>query len=213
MKISLQNIGKRYNSEWIFKDINLEFSSNDSYAILGGNGSGKSTFLQILAGNFIPSEGKISYSFNSKEISSEDVFKHISIATPYLELFEEFTLKEQIEFHSKFKRLRLPGKKIIERLYLETAVNKSIKYFSSGMKQRVKLALAILSDCPILLLDEPTSNLDHKAIEWYQRLISDFGKGKLIFVCSNKIANEYSFCTKVINIEEYKLSESERVKE
>jgi len=206
MKIELKNIGKRYNYEWIFRDINYEFTSESNYVILGANGSGKSTLLQVIAGNLMSSDGTISYWVDKKNILQEDVFTYLSVATPYLDLFEEFTLGESVEFQKKFKPFYkdLDGKQIIEILQLEKAADKQLKYFSSGMKQRVRLALAILSKTPILLLDEPTSNLDKKGIEWYQQLIYQYSQDRLIIVCSNQQDQEYTFCDKQLNIEDYK---------
>lgn len=207
VKVVLEKIGKRYNYEWIFRNINYEFSSESKYVILGANGSGKSTLLQLIAGNSIASEGIIHYNIGNKTINADDVYKQISYAAPYIELFEEFTLKESIDFHSKFKHMlnNLSTKEIIEITELEKSTNKQLKYFSSGMKQRVRLALAILSNTPILLLDEPTSNLDKKAIDWYQKLMNDFaGNKRLIIVASNQQEYEYSFCNKEIKVEDFK---------
>ena len=205
MKIILEDIGKRFNREWVFKNINLEFENSEGIVILGGNGSGKSTFLKVLAGNCLPSEGSIKYfDEQDKTISSESIFKSLSFSSPYLELFDEFSLKETLNFHSKFKPLLLGNEEIIELAYLGKSAEKPIKHFSSGMKQRVRLALAILSNCPILFLDEPTSNLDSKGISWYKEIIEKYAKNKLIFVGSNNQENEYFFCKKSINIEAYK---------
>lgn len=207
MHIQLTNIGKRYNYEWIFKGVHTEFTPENNYAILGSNGSGKSTLLQVIAGNFIPSEGEIKYSQENKDIASEDIYKKVSIATPYLDLFEEFTLKESVEFQSKFKPFLdgLTTQQIISLMQLEKAKDKQLKHFSSGMKQRVRLALAILSNTPLLLLDEPTSNLDKNAIAWYQQLIQTYSKNRLIIVASNQLEYEYaSFCNLFINVEDYK---------
>lgn len=208
MLIKLENIGKRYNYEWIFRKVDYEFSNENNYVILGSNGSGKSTLLQVIAGNLIPSEGKINYQETNSEniIEEENIFHHLSYAAPYLDLFEEYTLRESIEFQANFKPFSsgLKTNQIIEILQLEKAKDKQLKYYSSGMKQRVRLALAILADTPILLLDEPTSNLDRKAIDWYQRLVSDFSKNRLIIVASNQQEYEYPFCNKEINIEQYK---------
>ncbi len=205
MKIILEDIGKRFNREWVFKNINLEFENSGGVVILGGNGSGKSTFLKVLAGNTLPSEGSIKYlDEQSRTIASESIFRSLSFSSPYLELFDEFSLKETLNFHSKFKPLLLGNTEIIELAYLDKATEKPIKHFSSGMKQRVRLALAVLSDCPILFLDEPTSNLDSKGISWYKEIIEKYAKNKLIFVGSNNQENEYFFCTKSINIEAYK---------
>ncbi|MES2139532.1 MAG: ATP-binding cassette domain-containing protein [Bacteroidota bacterium] len=206
MQIKLNNVGKRYNYEWIFRKVNYEFTSDNNYVILGGNGSGKSTLLQVITGNIMQSEGEVNYTISDSKIENETIFKHLSFAAPYLELFEEFTLAESIEFQAKFKPFykELDTKKIIELTQLEKAKDKQLKQYSSGMKQRVRLALAILSDTPLLLLDEPTSNLDKKAIDWYQELIHNYSKNRLIFVCSNQQEYEYPFCNKQLFIEEFK---------
>nr|WP_276902370.1 ABC transporter ATP-binding protein [Pedobacter kyonggii] len=204
MNITLQNVGRRFNKEWIFRNLSTEFTSGNSYAILGPNGSGKSTLLSVLTGSLSPSEGEISFS-DTKEISVENIYKYISLAAPYLELVETFTLKESIDFHFKFKNFApgLDSKKLINILGLEKAANKEIKYFSSGMKQRTKLALACCTDTPILFLDEPTSNLDVQGINWYRELIENFGKNRLTIIGSNQI-QEYNFCTNQIQISDYK---------
>jgi len=207
MIISLENIGKRYNYEWIFRNVNYEFGTEDNYVILGSNGSGKSTLLQVIANSLIASEGKISYKDNAgKVIPEDDIFQHLSYAAPYLELFEEFTLAESIEFQGKFKPFYdgLTTKSIIEIAELEKAKNKQLKHYSSGMKQRVRLVLAVLAKTPLLLLDEPTSNLDKKAIDWYQQLVNAYSKDRLIIVASNQQEYEYPFCNKELSIEDYK---------
>ena len=195
MKITLENIGKRFGREWIFRNVNFEFSGNDKYSILGTNGSGKSTLLQILAGASSQSEGTISY--NPKD-ESNNLFQNISYAAPYLELPEEMTWREAVKFHGKFKKFAtsLKEEDVISVSGLDASANKEIRNFSSGMKQRAKLALAILSDTPLLFLDEPATNLDEQSVKWYQSLISEFAKDKLVIVCSNYNKEECSFCTK-----------------
>jgi ABC-type multidrug transport system ATPase subunit len=206
MQIKLNNIGKRYNYEWIFRNVNYEFTSDNNYVILGANGSGKSTLLQVIAGSLIASEGTIEYKTQDFVIPEDEIFKHISYASPYLELFDEFTLIESIEFQAQFKPFfnGLTSKQIIELTQLEKAKDKQLKYYSSGMKQRVRLALAILCNSPLLLLDEPTSNLDKKSIDWYQNLVDQHSKQRMIIVCSNEQTYEYPFCNKHLHIEDYK---------
>ncbi len=206
MNIKLDNIGKRYNFEWIFRNVTLDLSPEHNYVILGANGSGKSTLLQVVASNLIHSEGTIEHSVKGKKLDVDQVYKYISYAAPYLDLFEEFTLIESIEFHSKFKSFQkgLNVNEIVKLTELEKAKNKQLKYYSSGMRQRVRLALAVLSDTPLLLLDEPTSNLDKKAIDWYQRLVNDFSNDRMIIVASNQQEYEYPFCDQQISIEDYK---------
>lgn len=205
MQIILEQIGRRFNREWIFKKIDYSFKSGQSYAILGINGSGKSTLLQVISGSLTPSIGNLSYSLNNNEIAVEQVFQQLSIAAPYLELIEEFTLTEVLEFHFNFKtRLNnLTNKDLIELLNMDSSKNKQLKYFSSGMKQRVKLILALCADTPLLLLDEPTSNLDDQGINWYKDLVAKFTSNRLVIVCSNQ-AHEYEFCTHQLIISDYK---------
>ena len=212
MKIDLSQAGKRFNREWIFRNATIEFQQHISYAITGPNGSGKSTILQCIAGMMQLSEGTIQYANGnpakdgaSGQLANEHAYKHVSFCAPYLELIEEMTLIEFLNFHSGFKDF-LPGidvEKIIDLLELKEAAGKQIRYYSSGMKQRVKLAQAIFSDTVILLLDEPCSNLDVQGIELYHSLINDYCKERLVIVSSNDEV-EYNFTNERINILDYK---------
>ncbi len=205
MKIILEQIGRRFNREWIFKNVNYTFEAGKTYAILGANGSGKSTLLQLISGSLTSSEGKINYSKNGVQVDIENIFPELSLAAPYLDLIEEFSLSEHIDFHFQFKKFRKGYDKasLIALLNLLHSEHKSLKNFSSGMKQRVKLALAFCSETKVLLLDEPTSNLDQQGVEWYRSLISRFSTDRLVIICSNQ-EHEYSFCQERINVEDYK---------
>lgn len=206
MEIILEKVGRRFNREWIFRNIEYTLESGKSYAILGINGSGKSTLLQILCGSLAPSEGNIFFRNDTgKLIDVEQLFQKVSIAAPYLELIEELTLLETIEFHFKFKeRLNaISDKEIVDLLGMQASKRKQIKYFSSGMKQRVKLALAFLSNTPFLFLDEPCSNLDEQGVLWYKQLVNRYSTDRLVVVCSNQLV-EYEFCEKRLFIKDYK---------
>ncbi len=204
MNITLNNIGRRFNKEWIFKGIDYEFEHGSNYAVLGPNGSGKSTLLSILLGSLTPSEGKLGY-HNPQEIAVDNIYQYISFAAPYIDLIEEFTLQETVAFHFQFKDYAegLNESAVLNVLGLEKSQDKALKHFSSGMKQRTKLALACCANSPILLLDEPTSNLDAQGIDWYLALIEKYGRDKMIIVGSNQ-AHEYGFCDKLLNISDYK---------
>lgn len=205
MQIILENIGRRFNRDWIFRGIDHVFTQGGSYAILGPNGSGKSTLLNVLNGSLAPSIGDIKYLNGEVPIAIEIVYKQLSLAAPYLELIEEFTLAEMIDLHFKFKSYRagMDNAAVIDLLNMHPSRNKAIRYFSSGMKQRLKLALAFCSDTPLLMLDEPTSNLDKQGVEWYLGLVQQFAKGRLTIVCSNQ-EHEYSFCENRLDISDYK---------
>ncbi|RYE16455.1 MAG: ABC transporter ATP-binding protein [Sphingobacteriales bacterium] len=205
MKITLENVGRRFNRDWIFRGIDYAFISGESYAILGPNGSGKSTLLQVLNGSLAPSAGKLGYFNGDKEIEAEKVFNYLSLAAPYLELIEEFTLAEVIDFHFKFKAYKngIDKQAVITLLGMDASKNKLVKYFSSGMKQRLKLALAFCSDTAMLMLDEPTSNLDTQGVDWYLNLVEQYAAGRLTIICSNQ-EHEYAFCRNRLNIVDYK---------
>ncbi|MFH1160008.1 MAG: ABC transporter ATP-binding protein [bacterium] len=206
MTITLTGIGKKFNTEWIFRGITTTFESGEAVAILGRNGSGKSTFLQVVAGNIHPTAGRITYSLNGTTVSDTDIFRHLSLVAPYEELIEEFTLDEMLRFHFSFKSLlkeySIPG--IIDLLAFSQWKSKPIRKYSSGMKQRVKLACAILSDTSLLFLDEPTTNLDKAGIDWYLELIHRHHKDRTLIVCSNLQEAESGFCGRRIQIEDYK---------
>jgi len=206
MKITLEHISKRFQRHWIFKEVNYSFTGPGAYALLGRNGSGKSTLLRIIAGMQAPSSGKaLVYNNDQSPTPASEVYSRISFCAPGMELVEELTLQEFFDFHFSFKRplQNLSVAKIIELTGLKDAVNKPIGDYSSGMKQRVKLAQAIFSDTPILLLDEPCTNLDQKGVEQYHEWIEQYGKDRLVIVASND-EREYFFCKDKVVIEDYK---------
>lgn len=205
MNIQLENLGKRYRYDWIFRGVDYRFTPENRYAILGSNGSGKSTLMKILSGHLTPSKGQVIFELAEKKITPEQIYKQVSYAAPYIELIEEFTLEEAIVFHQKLKPLLsgLNKDSVFEMLALHRARHKEIRHFSSGMKQRLKLVLAIASDTPVLLLDEPSTNLDVQGIEWYKNLIQKYASDRLTIIASND-PHDLDFCTKQLNIPDYK---------
>ena len=205
MNIHLNNTGKRFNREWIFRKLDYEFLQGKSYAITGTNGSGKSTLLQIIAGATLHSEGKIEYhSTQPNQIAvGENAYKQIAFAAPYLDLVEEMTATEFFTFHNNFKPFTTAFAEMLQAVGLQKAVDKQIRYYSSGMKQRLKLAQAFFSDTTVLLLDEPTTNLDEEGIEVYKNLWAKHTANRLVIVSSND-KTEYENCNDVIRIGDYK---------
>lgn len=205
LKIHLTEASKRFQYEWIFRNLNLQLTQGDSLAITGGNGSGKSTLLKCISGAIPISDGKIIFEHSGKEIPGSEWYKYLALSAPYLELPEEFSLHELIDFHFKFKRPlnQIQPKELIEILYLGQHSNKPVSQFSSGMKQRLKLGLTIFSDVPLILLDEPTSNLDKKGVAWYSDLIANYQGNRTLIVCSNE-PREYEFCDSKLAMEDFK---------
>ncbi len=203
LSISVQNIGKRFEREWIFRNLTCDFCSTNPTAIVGSNGSGKSTLIKSLVGYLPLSEGNLIYSEKEKIISKENWQDYIAWAAPYTELIEEFTLIEQLKFQQAFKPFDIEINQIIEKLGFVNTKNKAIRFFSSGMKQKLKLALAIYSDAKIIFLDEPTSNLDKQNSEWYLKEIATIFNKKILVVASNQEI-EYHFCSQIIDIQSLK---------
>src|SRR5579859_986334 len=193
MKIVAENLGKRFNREWVFRNFNYQFTAGKTYAITGPNGSGKSTLMQVLWGQMHPSTGFV----NFEHPSPGELFQFVAIAAPYMELIEEFTLEEMIRFHFKFKKCRIPLEAVAERIGLKASGSKTISSFSSGMKQRAKLALAFYSDVALLFLDEPCTNLDKKSIQWYHDQLASVPSEASVFIASNQEAEYPLSATKI----------------
>lgn len=194
-EIRLEHIGRRFNRDWIFRQLDYSFVSGSRYAVLGPNGSGKSTLMRIVSGSLTSSEGTVTYHQDGKVIAPEHVYRQLSIAAPYMELIEEFTLREMMSFHFSHKSI-LEGygaDTVAEYIGLRSSMDKALRFFSSGMKQRVKLALACFAKSEILLLDEPIVNLDAQAVNWYHRLLSDTVGSRLLIIASNQ-EEEYKIC-------------------
>lgn len=205
LDVKLKGAGKRFQYDWIFKNLSFDIQAGETCVITGSNGSGKSTLLKSISCISPLTEGNIEFQLNGEEIKEAEIYPHLVISAPYLELPEEFTLLELLKFHFKFKKpiQNWTFDQMMERMYLGEHRYKSINQFSSGMKQRLKIGLCLFSDVPLVLLDEPTSNLDEKGLNWYLEMIGDFSAKRTIIISSNE-PREYGFCKKHISIENYK---------
>jgi ABC-type multidrug transport system ATPase subunit len=206
MEIKLTNIGKRFNREWIFRKIDIQLKNDTVCGIIGPNGSGKSTLLKLIAQAELPSEGKVKFSSEKQAISSEKAYESISIAAPYTDVPEQLTLSEFLDFHLKFAPLKkgLSKNAFLTEIYLAESVDKQIAHFSSGMKQRLKLGLALLSQKPLVILDEPSSNLDDRGIKFYQKLLAENREDRIILIGSNEEKKELFIADEKLNISDYK---------
>ena len=206
MNIELKNIGKKFRNEWIFKDVNYVFEEGKKYAITGFNGSGKSTLIQVISGLIPANLGEVNYSQDGNKIGEDEAYKSLFITAPYIDLIEEYTLSEALDFHFKFKPLQegLDKASFLKLIFLEAHVAKPIKQFSSGMKQRLKLGLAFTTGAKAIFLDEPTTNLDQQGIDWYLDMVSKLEGSKLVIISSND-KREYQFCDEVLSVSDFKV--------
>jgi ABC-type multidrug transport system ATPase subunit len=185
MQIELEDIGKKFGKGFVFRHLSKRIETGSRLGIVGSNGSGKSTLLQIIAGLQLPTEG-----FVHRPIDEKSLYKHISFCSPALGLYEDFTLHEHIRFYSELKPLRFSIEECMELMQLEKHKDKRIKHFSSGMKQRVKLALAMFANTEVLFLDEPCSHLDKKSELWYAETMLRCSPLRTIIIASNDQESE-----------------------
>jgi len=200
MLICVDNISKRYTTGWVIKDFSVQIPSKSKIAITGPNGSGKSTLIQIIAGYLSCTKGNIVYSHNGNNIQRDNIYQHISMSAAYAELDEEFTPTEIYKHYSHFKKFLISdAKEFLELADLKREKNQTISSFSSGMKQRLSIALACCMDVPLLIMDEPTSFLDGQRKSWYQDMLVHYAKEKTVIIASNDPL-DYSFCDSVFSI-------------
>jgi len=202
MQIQLKNCSKSYNHQPIIHALSHTVLSGSKTAILGNNGSGKSTLSLLLAGQIEPNSGIISWSHNGKEIPVEHVFTEVSLSSPALVLPEEFTIEDLIQFHTRFKPVdsKFTAEYVMDLCSFDSSIkNKAIKNFSSGMKQRIKLCLAVYSKSSLLILDEPTENLDANGIELYQKLIREIKPERTVIIATNR-DSDYASCDVFIRL-------------
>jgi len=206
VQIEAQGLGRRYGRQWIFKNLSHDFRPGTATAVLGPNGAGKSTLLSILAGQLLPTTGEVRYQLGGRPLPVAEVPRQLAYCAPYLDLPEDFTLLELLAFHTRLKPLR-PGvstANLVDIMYLQKARHQPVREFSSGMKQRLKLGLALYAAAPLLLLDEPTTNLDANGAAWYLEHVARVRQNadRLVIVSSN-VPAEYAFCEAQVRITDF----------
>lgn len=205
MDITFQQVSKRFSYEWIFRNIDYTFSSGQKIGIIGPNGSGKSTFLRVLLGTVEPSSGKVMYFDQGTSIPVEQVYNKFSFAAPYMDLPGNFTMEEIIRFHFSFRKPQdnISAQQLIELAQLGASKRKYFNQFSSGMKQRFKLALAFCSESYVVVLDEPTTNLDSATKKWFEKLVEDRLKQRSLIIATNE-PFDLQLCDTQFDIMNYK---------
>lgn len=205
MRICLTDGGKRFHRDWVFRHADLDLRPGRAYAITGPNGSGKSTLLQVLGAMTELSAGRITYFSGDSRLEPGAERGHISFAAPYLETVEEMTGLEFLRFHAGLRPL-LPGhtpRSILSDLGLAASADKPVRHYSSGMKQRLRLAQALYAAGGALLLDEPCTNLDRTGVALYRELMGSLRGDRLVLVASN-VEEEYAFCDEAVDLPSWK---------
>lgn len=204
MTITLHKAGKRYNRDWIFRNVDQTFERGKIYALLGPNGSGKSTLLKAIAGYLRLSEGSMKAQNDGKDLDEESIYQYLSVCAPYIDLINDLTVEEHLHFHAQFKPLKpeLTLPQTIDLLGFQKHRKKLVRQLSSGMRQRLKLILTIGSDVPVVLLDEPATNLDEEGVQWYQDLLEEHQADRCIVIASNR-KDEYEMCDEWLQMEDF----------
>jgi len=182
------NISKNFSDFKIFKNISFEVSSGQCLAITGRNGSGKTTLIRVLSHLIQPSTGKLSLTQNEKIILKENFYKYIGLVGPYLELYQDLTAQENLVFFARMKEMKNYMDRITELMNiigLKGRENDPVKTYSSGMKQRLKYAAALLDKPDILFVDEPRSNLDEQGIQTIYNIFEEQKKDKILIIATN----------------------------
>lgn len=210
INLKCTSLEKSFLNKVIFKNVSLDFKVGDSVAITGRNGSGKSTLLKVLAHLIKPNKGKVEILNNGEEVIPDKVHMHLGMIAPYINLYDELTAYENLDFFFdlKCKSDKYSDKKerikfLLDKINLYGRRNDEVKNYSSGMKQRVKLAFAIINDPEILLLDEPRTNLDVEGIELVYKVAEEQKKNGILILATNE-PEDTSLCSTVISIEDYK---------
>lgn len=205
VRITINGVSKKFGSQWILRKINASFSSGESYAVTGPNGSGKSTLLKIISGALSPDAGTVQYHLSAVALPVDEWANHLAFCAPYQELPEEFTVNELLLFHSQVRGLEVGRLQLLDELQLNAG--KEIRTLSSGMKQRLKVALAFHTPAQVLLLDEPTSYMDVTWQNWFTQLFHAKCTHRLIVMCSNE-PREVSLCQHIVDLEQIQVSEN-----
>lgn len=190
MQVHLQQVVKRFEGRIVLEGVDLDLKPGDRTVIGGANGAGKSTLLKLIAAYLRPSDGKVEHRDERGSISPEKVYQHIALAAPYLQFPRDLTVLETIRSWGRFRSLREKDEEIPEKMKLKNAMDRPVRELSSGMEQRLKLGIAFASKTPLLLLDEPLTNIDAAGRELYHERLKEAEPDRTILICSNDVDQE-----------------------
>jgi heme exporter protein A len=204
--LEVNNVKKSFGRRLIFNNLSFYLNESKVFGITGLNGSGKSTLVKILAGINSATDGKITHRFNEKEILPEELHNYIGFVSPYLFLYDEFSSRENLVYFSKIRDVKYDSDKVdflLAKFLLDKRKDDLVKTYSSGMKQRLKFIFALMHSPKLIILDEPTSNLDEEGKETVYQLIEAEGKNGIVIVASNE-ERDLLLCKEKIKLEDYK---------
>lgn len=200
------DLNKSFGRRLIFNDLQFKFDKCGVYGISGPNGSGKSTLVKIIAGIIGASKGKIVHTLGEKEIAEENLHDYIGFVSPYLILYEEFSTYENLKLFAEIRGISFNKERIdylLNKFLLFKRKDDLLKTYSSGMKQRVKYLFALMHSPQLLILDEPTSNLDDEGKNSVYELVKEVGQKNIVLIASNE-KHDLEHCSEIVYLEKFK---------
>lgn len=206
ISIRLTGIAKKFGNQVVFTGVNAMIGQGSRFGIAGRNGSGKTTLLGIIAGLITPDGGQIAWESEGKPVDRETLYSRISIAAPYMELPWELCLASLLRFHTGLRPFRnaMNAKTFSSLTGFDLTDKKPLSAFSSGMKQKLRLALALYTNSDLILLDEPLSNTDETNAQWFRDQIETLDPIATLIICSNNPDSELTTCTQILRLDDYK---------
>jgi heme exporter protein A len=199
-------VNKTFGRRLIFSSINFKLNSSKIFGISGPNGSGKSTLVKIIANIISPSSGKLVHNLDGTEIKPEQLHNHIGLVSPYLVLYDEFTAYENLSYFSEIRGISFDKEKVdnlLNKFLLYNRKDDLVKTYSSGMKQRLKFIFALMHSPQLIILDEPTSNLDDEGKEVVYELVKEEGNKNIVIIASNE-KTDLKLCSETIDLNNFK---------
>lgn len=200
-----RRIKKSFGGRTIFSDVNFELASHEGVGIVGKNGAGKSTLAKIVAALLSPTEGEIDFEVSGEKVARWRQYEFVGFVAPYLQLYEEFSAWDNLDIFRRIRGLPVSDEHILnllERVGLAQWKSDNVRTYSSGMKQRLKYASALVHEPPLLILDEPRSNLDSEGIEIVNEIMEkQIDRGILVVATNEK--EDLQSCQQIIDLEIY----------
>ncbi len=198
LRLKIEKLTKQFGARRVFTDIAFELTGGESIALVGPNGSGKTTLIMTVLGLLPPTRGKTEYFEDDKKLDFEQYRKKVALVAPYLNLYDNLTARENLRFLSEVNGCKIDDADIdraLETVGLAGRGDDFAGAYSSGMKQRLKYALAIVRDPEILFIDEPTSNLDEAGKKIVFDLIKNYRNDAILVIATNE-TEEYTLAEK-----------------
>lgn len=205
--VEATGLNKSFGRRLIFNDLEFKFNKAGVYGISGPNGSGKSTLVKIIAGIIAPSKGKIIHNLDNKLIAEEQLHNYIGFVSPYLVLYEEFSTYENLNLFAEIRGIKFNKERVdylLNKFLLFKRKDDLLKTYSSGMKQRVKFIFALMHSPQLIILDEPTSNLDDEGKNSVYELVKEEGEKNIVLIASNE-KSDIELCSDIVYLEKYKI--------